>query len=97
MTSASSDRIAARSDREVAHLFEIGDQSRSGRAPSEPLLCLRARRRKVKTSKHPEKTEVSARLFGSDGNDRHLQAFANRFGDVPKWYAFFADRVISGS
>src|SRR6202021_2834547 len=42
-------------------------------------------------------SEMSCCLVWRQTNHRHLQASANNFRDVPDWYSFFCDRVVSGS
>jgi hypothetical protein len=47
---------------EVTHFFQIGEQARASRVPPQPLLCQRARRRKIEAGEHAEPSEMGGRL-----------------------------------
>src|ERR1700733_8798810 len=78
----------------IAHLFEIGDQSRPGRAPCQPLPGERARGWKVSIGECSEPSEMGRGLIQGYGNDRHLQAPADDFRNVAQRHSLFGNGVI---
>ncbi len=80
---------------EVVTLFDVRDQCRALRPPSQEFLCLLARRRVVGRHEGGEEAEVGARVRSLDANDRQLQLPADSLSDFPEWYTLFADSVQS--
>src|SRR5579872_267118 len=78
----------------TAHLFEIGNQSGSGWAPSEPLPGLCARSWHIEGREHREPSKMSRRFLRREADHWHLQDAANDFSDLPHRYSFFSDRVV---
>src|ERR1700719_3681739 len=78
-------------------LFEIGNESGAGWAPSQLPLRLQARSGKVATNEHAQPAEMCCCLVGRFGYDRHLQAAADSLGNVPEGHSLFGDGMIPGT
>src|SRR6185437_3913203 len=78
----------------VVHPFEIGDQSRPGRVPSEPRLRLRTGSREIHAGKWCKPSEMTRRLLWRQRDYRHPKASADDLSDVANRDAFFADCVV---
>src|SRR5579872_515368 len=77
-----------------AHLFEIGNQSRTGWMPFEALLRYRAGSWHVETREHRQPAKMSRRLLRRKADHGHFQASANDFRHLPHRYSLFSDRVV---
>src|SRR5271166_3922789 len=77
-----------------AQLFEIGDQPRSSRFPSELLPRLSAGRGHIVCRKHAEPAKKGLSLFRAYGFDRQFQASTNGFGNIAHRDTLFRDCVI---
>src|SRR5438270_9800111 len=71
---------------EVVTLFDVRDQCRALRPPSQQFLCLLARRRVVGRHEGGEEAEVGARVRSLDADNRQLQLPADSLSDFPEWY-----------
>src|SRR6266581_8694495 len=80
---------------EVVTLFNVCDQCRALRPPSQEFLCLLARRRVVGRHEGGEKAEVGARVRSLDADNRQLQLPADSLSDFPERHALLADSVQS--
>src|SRR5260370_39031024 len=68
---------------EVVTLFDVRDQCRALRPPSQEFLCLLARRRVVGRHEGGEEAEVGARVRSLDPDNRQLQLPADSLTDFP--------------
>src|SRR6266566_5884420 len=80
---------------EVVTLFDVRDQCRALRPPSQQFLCLLARRRVVGRHEGGEEAEVGARVRSLDADNRQLQLPADSLSDFPERHALLADSVQS--
>src|ERR1700730_15251095 len=80
---------------EVVTLFDVCDQCRPLRPPSQTLLGQCARRRIVQRHHGGKKAEVVACFLGDDADNRQLQLAADDLSDVPERHALLAASVQS--
>ena len=80
---------------EVVTLFDVRDQCRALRPPSQQFLCLLARRRIVVRHKIGKKAEVVACVLSGDADNRQLQLATDGLSDLPERYALLAGSVQS--
>src|SRR5271163_3200780 len=81
------------SRRALLWILDVGDEAGLRWVPSEPFLRFRAGRRSV--GAHPERdpAEVLGCLLGGFGDYRHVDAPADRLGDVSQRHALLGDCV----
>src|SRR5258708_8626942 len=80
---------------EVVTLFNVCNQCRALRPPSQEFLCLLARRRVVGRHEGGEEAEVGARVLSGDADNRQLQLPADSLSDFPERHALLPDSVHS--
>src|SRR5712691_5280720 len=80
---------------EVVTLFNVYNQCRALRPPSQEFLCLLARRRVVSRHKGGEEAEVGTRVRSLDADNRQLQLSADSLSDIPERYALLAGSMQS--
>src|SRR5258708_2649144 len=80
---------------EVVTLFNVCNQCRALRPPSQEFLCLLARRRVVGRHEGGEEAEVGARVLGGNADNRQLQLPADRLSDIPERHALLAGSMQS--
>src|SRR5258708_12945018 len=69
---------------EVVTLFNVCNQCRALRPPSQEFLCLLARRRVVGRHEGGEEAEVGARVLGGNAHNRQRLLPADRLSEIPQ-------------
>jgi|GEM_PF-5907153 len=79
--------------RELFWMLQVGDETGLCWVPSQAILCFRARGRRVAADEECKPAEMLGCLLGGFGDDRHVGASADCFGDLSKRHALFGDGV----
>src|SRR5258707_14476289 len=80
---------------EVVTLFNVCNQCRALRPPSQEFLCLLARRRVVGRHEGGEEAEVGARVLGGHADNPQLQLPAEWISVLPERQALLAGSMLS--
>src|SRR5205823_2368674 len=76
---------------------EIGKKRGAGGVPSELGTGLRTGGQRISPGEEPEEAEMFLGLFLRNRNNGHIQATADRGGDVFERHTLFGDGVVASS